>query len=123
MKPKKKTAKKKTRWESVADLMECWIDDEITKDELIEKLMTLVGKPIIHLTNNKEVSYRCVEAITYGKHEGKGYFLQSKWWQDEEWCDVTDLSEMKIYEYNELADKLNKHYPDYPIKRLEGRFV
>ena len=50
MKPKKKTAKKKTRWESVADLVECHLDEEIAKDELIEKLMTLVGKPIIKIS-------------------------------------------------------------------------
>ena len=122
MKPKKKTAKKKTRWESIVDLMDCWIDDEITKDELVEKLMKLTDKPIIKL--NKEMSYRCVKAKTYGKHKGNGYFLQFKWLQEnEEWIDVTDLTELKVWEYNELVEELNKHYPDYPIEYLEGRFV
>ena len=117
----KKTAKKKTRIESIIDLVDCHLDEEITKDELIEKLITLVGKPIIKL--NKETSYRCVEAKTYGKHEGKGYFLQYKWWEHDEWCDVTDLTGLRVWEYNELVDKLQKHYPDYPIEYLEGRFV
>ena len=110
----KKTAKKKKRWEVVCDLVDCWIDDEITKDELVEKLMKLTGKPIIKL--NKEMSYRCVDC-------NEGYILQYKWWQDEEWNDVTDLSELKVWEYNELVQKLYKHYPDYPIDYLEGRFV
>ena len=118
----KKTAKKKKRWEVVCDLVDCWIDDEITKDELVEKLMKLTGKPIIKLNN--EMSYRCVKAKTYGKHEGNGYFLQFKWLQEnEEWIDVTDLTELKVWEYNELVSKIQKHCPLYPIDYLEGRFV
>ena len=94
----------------------------ITAKEAMENIAEILEvRPIIKL--NKEMSYRCVEAIIYGKHEGKGYFLQSKWWQDDEWCDVTDLSELKIWEYNKLVDELNRLYPDYPIEHLEGRFV
>ena len=120
----KKTAKKKKRWEVVCDLVDCWIDDVITKDEFIEKLTTLAEKERNHIIKiDEEKSYRCIEAKTYGKHEGKGYFLQFKWWEHDEWCDVTDLSELKIWEYNKLVDELNKHYPDYPIEYLEGRFV
>ena len=37
--------------------------------------------------------------------------------------DVSDLSDLTIYQYNELVDELNKHYPDYPIEHLEGRFI
>ena len=107
----------------VQDIINAMTAEELDKALLKRKEYRKEKYPIIHLTDNKEVSYRCVEAITYGKHEGKGYFLQYKWWQDDEWIDVTDLSEMKIYEYNELVDKLNKHYPDYPIEYLEGRFV
>ena len=36
---------------------------------------------------------------------------------------VEDLTELKIWEYNELVDKINKHYPEYPIEHLEGRFI
>ena len=94
----------------------------ITAKEAIENIADILEvQPIIKL--NKETSYRCVEAKTYGKHEGKGYFLQYKWWEHDEWCDVTDLTELKVWEYNELVDKLQKHYPDYPIEYLEGRFV
>ena len=97
-------------------------DDELREAlKKREKHIKEEGQPVIKL--NKEMSYRCVEAITYGKHEGKGYFLQFKWWQDDEWIVVTDLSELKVWEYNELVDKLNKVFPEYPIEYLEGRFV
>ena len=116
---KKTAAKKKKRWELVCDLVDCHLDEEITKDELIEKLMTLTGKPIIKL--NKETSYICTEYDN--EVNGKGYFLLYKWWEHDEWVEVTDLSELKIWEYNELVDGLHKHYPDYPIEHLESRFV
>ena len=98
------------------------LTDEEVDDILLERAKYRLEKyPVIKL--NKEMSYRCVEAKTYGKHEGKGYFLQYKWWQDDEWNDVTDLSELKIWEHAELVNALHKHYPDYPIEHLEGRFV
>ena len=75
----------------------------------------------IHIS---EMIYRCVDCK-------EGYILQSKGMgrainhedSDEDWVDVTDLTELKIWEYNELVDGLHKHYPDYPIELLEGRFV
>ena len=96
-------------------------DDEL-REALKKREQYIKDKeqPVIEL--NKEMSYRVVENEV-GEVNGKGYYLQFKWWQDEEWIDVTDLSEMKVWEYNELVDKLNKHYPDYPIEYLEGRFV
>ena len=36
---------------------------------------------------------------------------------------VEDLTELKVYQYNELVDKINKNYPEYPIEYLEGRFI
>ena len=36
---------------------------------------------------------------------------------------VTDLTELKVYQYNELITKLNKYYPDYNINKLEGKFI
>ena len=96
-------------------------DDEL-RESLKKREQYIKDKkqPVIEL--NKEKSYRVVENEV-GEVNGKGYFLQFKWWQDEEWIDVTDLSEMKVWEYNELVDKLNKVFPEYPIEYLEGRFV
>ena len=39
------------------------------------------------------------------------------------WYEVEDLTEMKVWEYNKLVESLNYHYPDYPIEYLESRFV
>ena len=96
-------------------------DDEL-RESLRKREQYIKDKeqPVIEL--NKEMSYRVVENEV-GEVNGKGYYLQFKWWQDEEWIDVTDLSEMKVWEYNELVDKLNKVFPEYPIEYLEGRFV
>ena len=37
--------------------------------------------------------------------------------------EISDLSDLTIYQYNELVSKLNKHYPEYAIDYLEGRFI
>ena len=113
----KKTAKKKERWEVICDLVDCWVDDEITKDELIEKLMTLIGKPIIKISEMEFV---------VNEWKGNVYLNSRSTFKDgmkDNWIDVSDLTELKVWEYNQLVDELNKHYPDYPIEYLEGRFV
>jgi hypothetical protein len=38
-------------------------------------------------------------------------------------CQVSDLCDLTIYQYNELVSKLNKYYPEYAIEYLEGRFI
>ena len=67
------------------------------------------------------VLYRCVE------FEG-GIYLQSKFKEIDllepmDFVDVEDLTELAVWEYNKLVDELEKHYPDYPIEHLEGRFI
>ena len=109
----KKTAKKKTRIESIIDLVDCHLDKEITQDELIEKLMKVVDKPIIEVS---EIKYIVRE------WENKIY-LESKQEGQDDWVQVEDLTELKVWEYNKLVDELQEHYPDYQIDYLEGRFV
>ena len=36
---------------------------------------------------------------------------------------VSDLTELKVWQYNVLVRALNKQYPDYKIKLLTGRFI
>ena len=113
----KKTARKKKRWELVCDLVDCHLDEEITQDELIEKLMTLIGKPIIKISEMEFV---------VNEWKGNVYLNSRSTFKDgmkDNWIDVSDLTELKVWEYNQLVDELNKHYPDYPIERLESRFV
>ena len=117
MKEKKKTAKKKERWEVVCDLVDCWIDDEITKDELVEKLMKLVNKPLIKIS---EMEYIVSE------WKGNVYLECRATCVDgirDNWVQVEDLTDFTVGEYNDLVSELHKHYPDYPIEHLEGRFV
>ena len=44
-------------------------------------------------------------------------------------CDETDdvegsdLTELKVWQYNQLVNRLFMHYPDYNIDKLEGRFI
>ena len=37
--------------------------------------------------------------------------------------EVSDLTELKICQYNELFKQLMVHYPNYEIDKLEGRFI
>ena len=114
---KKTAAKKKERWEVICDLVDCHLDEEITQDELVNKLMKLVGKPIItiseiefRVTEWKEILYlESREELTNGCRDN--------------WCKVEDLTHLRVYEYNLLVDELYIHYPDYPIEHLESRFV
>ena len=113
----KKTARKKKRWEVVCDLVDCWIDEKITQDELVEKLMTIVGKPIIKVSE--------VEFIV-SEWEGQLYLESRQELSDgckDNWVQVEDLCDFTVYEYNDLVTQLNEVYPDYPIEYLEGRFV
>ena len=36
---------------------------------------------------------------------------------------VSDLTELKIWQYDRLVTELNEHYPNYPIKHLKGDFI
>ena len=113
----KKTAKKKTRIESIIDLVDCHIDGEITQDELIWKLMRVVGKPIIKIS---EVEYRVSEWKDNVYLECRNTDIHG---QKSDWMQVEDLTELTVWEYNTLVDELHIHYPDYPIEHFEGRFV
>ena len=37
--------------------------------------------------------------------------------------EVSDLTELKVWQYNELVKQLFVHYPDYDIDKLEGKFI
>ena len=112
----KKTAKKKTRINTIIDLVDCHLDGEITQDELIEKLMKLVDKPIIKIS---EMEYIVSEWKGNVYLESRAIFPDGR----DNWGQVEDLTELKVWEYNSLVEELHKHYPDYPIDYLEGRFV
>ena len=121
------------RIDNICNLVDLEWNGMMTREELVYRLTELCEKKHIVIELNKELSYRFVEAKYYeqaikegksgrGKmNGGNGYFLQ--YWEHDEWVDVTDLTDLKIWEYNKLVDEIQKHYPDYPIEYLEGRFV
>ena len=37
--------------------------------------------------------------------------------------EVSDLTELKVWQYNQLVNRLLMHYPDYNIDKLEGEFI
>tara|TARA_R100000234_G_C4938580_1_gene151876 strand:- start:278 stop:481 length:204 start_codon:yes stop_codon:yes gene_type:complete len=37
--------------------------------------------------------------------------------------EVSDLTDLTIYQYNRLAKQIKKQYPKYEIDKLEGRFI
>ena len=123
----KKTAAKKIVRVSRTDELERQIDNiknildlewngSMNCAQAIERIseIAVFGRKIIKIDSEKH--YRCINC-------DEGYVLQYKWWQDDEWCDVCDLSVLKIWEYNHLVSEIQKYYPEYPIEHLDGRFV
>ena len=37
--------------------------------------------------------------------------------------EVSDLTELKVWQYDRLVTELNEYYPNYPIKHLKGDFI
>ena len=131
----KKTAKKKTAAKKnvelsqitineICDSVDCYIDEEITKNELVDKLVRLVGKPIITISEMEYTVYENTKNFIAKHSKDYGLFLCSRERKaGSDWVDVTDLTELKVWEYNLLVEKLNIHYPHYQIETLEGKFV
>ena len=61
------------------------------------------------------------ESFKVTKWKGRLY-LEGKI-DNSDWVEIEDLTEMRIWEYNELVDGLKEHYPDYPIEHLKGKFI
>ena len=113
----KKTASKKTKIESICDLVDCYIENEISQNELTHKLMKFVDKPIIRISEMEWIVQEWKDNLYL---ECRAICLDGT---RDEWCQVEDLTDFTVGEYNSLVEELHKHYPDYPIKYLEGRFV
>ena len=91
--------------------------EELDKSLLKRKEYRKVKYPIIKIS---EIEFR----VTEWK---ENLYLESR--QEltdgckDNWCQVEDLTDLRVYEYNKLVESLNYHYPDYPIEYLESRFV
>tara|TARA_R110002020_G_scaffold354372_1_gene567147 strand:- start:481 stop:840 length:360 start_codon:yes stop_codon:yes gene_type:complete len=118
-----KKAKKKEKIEIVADLVDCYLVSEITEDELVKKLMWVVDKPMIKISEMEYIvtKWKGTEDV-YDKYQLECRSTDVHG-QKSNWVQVEDLTELRVWEYNKLVGKLKKHYPDYAIVYLEGRFV
>ena len=107
-----------------------YMSDEALAEALKRREAYIEGKetPIIEL-NSIETEYRCVQETVIDDDTKEilkeGYYLQYRTYpyRDIDWCDVTDLTELKVWQYNKLVTLLHKHYPEFQIEHLEGRFV
>ena len=98
--------------ESIQDIINAMTDLEIS----VALKKRKKHKDKHYIIKIKEAEFKCEE-------DDKGnYFLLWKA-EDLDWGDVEDLTDFTVYEYNQLVEELHKHYPDYPIEYLEGRFV
>ena len=68
----------------------------------------------------KKIKIHCLEGYFYVEDY---YFLYYSCKDLQEDVEVSDLTDLTINQYNELVEKLNKHYPDYAIECLTGRFI
>lgn len=41
----------------------------------------------------------------------------------EELEEISDLTELKVWQYQELVKQIKKHYPNYNIEYLKGKFI
>ena len=118
-KPAKKapTEKRPKSIITVCNLIDEWIDEKMTQDELVEKLMTIVGKPIIKVSEVEFIVRMWKGQLYLESRQEMTNGCRDNWVQVEDLCDLT------VGEYNDLVTQLHEVYPDYPIEHLEGRFV
>ena len=113
----KEKEKQKNKVDKICDLVDCYIDNEISQNELTHKLMKFVDKPIIRISEMEWIVQEWKDNLYL---ECRAICLDGT---RDEWCQVSDLTDFTVGEYNHLVEELHEHYPDYPIKYLEGRFV
>ena len=129
---KKKKARIKTAQEIKIDKLEdklnhiCNLIDlewngSITRAEMLKRVTEICSKDSKVIEINS-IRYRVTDEYN-DLASGTCYYLESLQYDNDDWVQVSDLTELKIWEYNKLVDELHKHYPDYPIEHLEGRFA
>ena len=82
-------------------------DDELDKLLLKRAKYRIEKYPIVTINEGcfgKELKYRCTVCKD-------NIYLESQQEEQDDWVQVEDLSELKIWEYNRLVNELHKHYP------------
>ena len=99
----------------------------MTPKKKTAKITVKKARPIITLSEGSdwhEVQFRVSEwkGNQYLESRQKIQLDTNEYGYDD-WIGVSDLTELTVFKYNALVEELHKHYPDYPIEYLEGRFV
>tara|TARA_Y100001951_G_scaffold70488_1_gene57310 strand:- start:165 stop:479 length:315 start_codon:yes stop_codon:yes gene_type:complete len=101
----------------VQDIINAMTDDELDKSLKERTVYRKEKYPIIKISEMEFAVYEWKDNI---------YLNCRSTFKDgtkDNWVDVSDLTDFTVGEYNQLVEELHKHYPDYPIEYLEGRFV
>ena len=67
----------------------------------------------------KKIKIHCLDGYYYVEDNYLCYSCTNL----QEDISVEDLCALTIGQYNELVEKIYKHYPDYNIEYLKGRFI
>ena len=131
---KKKTARKKTAQEikidklvdkldHVRNLIDLEWNGSITREEMIRRLTEICSEDS-RVVEINSIRYRVTDDYDMCSDKKDAYYyLESLQHNNDDWVQVSDLTELRLWEYNRLVDELHENYPDYPIEHLEGRFV
>ena len=72
-----------------------------------------------YCVENNELLYKCLKF----KHKTDPVDGENITYDDINVVQISDLTELKVWQYNELVKQLFVHYPDYDIDKLEGKFI
>ena len=76
----------------------------------------------------KKIKIHCLDGYYYVEDDYLiyCYYFNNNNIKDSSFCEVSDLTDLTISQYNELVTKLNKYYPNYNFNnnnKLEGIFI
>ena len=109
------TERLKDRIDNICSLVDLELSGQITRSELIRRLTDIVKKE----KKPKRIKVDDIEGCYYVEDDTLIYSCDD--YADD--VQVSDLTELKVWQYNVLVRALNKQYPDYKIKLLTGRFI
>ena len=100
----------------VTRLVDLEWNGQITRSELVKRLTDIVKKDkkmkkAIQIDGIEGWYYVEDDTLIYGADDVEGG------------VEVSDLTELRVWQYDRLVCRLNEQYPDYKIEHLIGRFI
>ena len=103
------------RIDHITRLVDLEWNGQITRSELVRRLTDIVKKE----KKLKRIKIDYIEGCYYVEDDTLIYSCDD--YADD--VQVSDLTELKVWQYNVLVSALNKHNPEYSIKKLTGRLI